>query len=84
MRSTTRLLIASLLHVPQACPGLHNDKSIQSGTIWSSDLRVLNNGTSPVLSFQKFSRWYCAYSGVVLKFLLGLLMSMVTTVSEDC
>lgn len=27
-------------------------------------IRVLNGGTSPVLSFQKFSRWYNPHGGV--------------------
>ena len=42
---------------------------------------VLNNGTSPSLDFQKFSRWYSAYCGVDRTFWLGFTGSMMPTVS---
>ena len=38
---------------------------------------MLKGGTSPLLLFQKLSRWYSAYSGVVLRSLLGLLASIL-------
>lgn len=37
---------------------------------------VLKGATLPSLSCQKLSRWYSAYSGVVLKSLFGFLVSM--------
>jgi hypothetical protein len=45
--------------------------------IFGCVLPVLNGGTLPSLLAQKLSRWYSAYSGVVLWSLFGLLASIV-------
>jgi len=47
-----------------------------------TSIPVLNSGTSPSFGFQKFSRWYSAHCGVSLFWILGLLGSDISNVSE--